>query len=400
MSGRDAIRGFVVQATCAVIDSVVRSDWRTMRFEPDEPSQQVDVWWEDAAGLVRRVQVKSSVRPFTAHQVRRWANQLQQSGPGQYEIQLCGPLAGGVAAMSTYGAVRLSRLGHDVDSLAHLAARRLQEILEDLGRYGVPAARQLDAVFRLAGTFLTESVRGKVWTLEQVREEVLRAVQSVSAETELHVICAQNRIIDIHANGDCVETVLMSYFNPHPEAVACPATQVRITDSQVTQVAIFDGLPDALGDAGPLHGSYVVWVPPRGEVAPGAWRHAGAQVRRPAMALVNEALTFQDPVLPPDPHSIETRVWVLLPERWSGRAEAPGAELVRPGLCGWRLFAAPDSHPRIYVRSRARAKPCKLVALFRAIAQWAEYGGMGSLPSWSETLGEDLPLRALEELPR
>ena len=108
MSGRAAIRGYLLQAMVCLLDSLKR-DWVAVHFEPGDNLEKVDIHWCLADRKQRLVQVKSSERQFTVPDVKKWAQELERaSSADEYELILLGPCSEGVTKMTTVGQVKLT----------------------------------------------------------------------------------------------------------------------------------------------------------------------------------------------------------------------------------------------------------------------------------------------------
>jgi len=97
MSGKHAIRGFVVQTLCCITDALdPLASWDEVRFEPDDGSEKIDIIWRMGT-RTRITQVKSSQNPLQFHQVKRWVEELEAVEADERELMLVGPLGYQVA---------------------------------------------------------------------------------------------------------------------------------------------------------------------------------------------------------------------------------------------------------------------------------------------------------------
>lgn len=106
MGGSDGVRGYVVQAMIAIVDSLQALDWDHLSIEPNEESEKIDLKWTWSTGKVRLAQVKSSKNSITLPMVREWASEIRQANPtGACELILIGPASSSVVGINDQSGV-------------------------------------------------------------------------------------------------------------------------------------------------------------------------------------------------------------------------------------------------------------------------------------------------------
>src|SRR5688572_27018147 len=99
MSGRDGLRGYMVQALVAILYGVdSKEGWQRVEMEPDLGEEKADIVWHAESGS-RAVEIKSSQNAIDLPSVRRWVKQLRAvRRASRYELVLLGPCSGSVAS--------------------------------------------------------------------------------------------------------------------------------------------------------------------------------------------------------------------------------------------------------------------------------------------------------------
>lgn len=76
MGGQEGVRGYLLQAIIATLDSLNKEDWLTVSIEPNSENDKVDIVWteKDKAEVV--YQVKSSINNFEKAEILSWILEL------------------------------------------------------------------------------------------------------------------------------------------------------------------------------------------------------------------------------------------------------------------------------------------------------------------------------------
>lgn len=117
MGGASGFRGYLVQTGICLLEALSEHrslPWTHVALEPSDEHDQVDILWVFSDRSEERVQVKSSVRPFTRGQAQRWAAQLETSAPSHGSLRL---ILVGHGAPSLEGVDQLGRVVVDVRSV-------------------------------------------------------------------------------------------------------------------------------------------------------------------------------------------------------------------------------------------------------------------------------------------
>lgn len=72
MGGQAGVRGYLIQALIAVLNSLNKKDkWISVSVEPNDESEKVDICWKYEDSKVKVVQVKSTVRTHLAMRMQK-----------------------------------------------------------------------------------------------------------------------------------------------------------------------------------------------------------------------------------------------------------------------------------------------------------------------------------------
>ncbi|MDR6780392.1 hypothetical protein J2W98_004687 [Paenibacillus peoriae] len=101
MGGRDTIKGVKAQGMVAVLESLLRDDWKVVRIEPEKvegKADKIDIQWDLNDGKCRIAQVKSSENPIQKSSLKTYLNDLIQENPSAdaYDLHIIGPLTASV----------------------------------------------------------------------------------------------------------------------------------------------------------------------------------------------------------------------------------------------------------------------------------------------------------------
>lgn len=79
MGGQASLRGYLVQTIIAILESLDKTDWKSVCIEPNDENEKVDIKWiyEDLSKSV--YQVKSSQNTFSLIDTKKWIQELKTS---------------------------------------------------------------------------------------------------------------------------------------------------------------------------------------------------------------------------------------------------------------------------------------------------------------------------------
>ena len=80
MSGKEGIRGYIVQTMIAILESLQR-DWKYIQVEPDTQNDKVDILWTENDSSENLYQVKSSVTDFGKTEILNYLLDLYNENP-------------------------------------------------------------------------------------------------------------------------------------------------------------------------------------------------------------------------------------------------------------------------------------------------------------------------------
>lgn len=172
--GRAAVRGFVVQALIALLDSLQDEDWDHVGVEPAGTDEVVDLRWRRAGTTLRVVQVKSAQRPAKVAQIRDAARRLAGVDAVRREIVVCGRAPAAATSIAAGMGVGLRVEPGDVGILLDAAAFRLNTFAERAGVARRPASGR-SSVLEVVGTLLARSIEGLEWTRSEFEQLLLSA---------------------------------------------------------------------------------------------------------------------------------------------------------------------------------------------------------------------------------
>jgi hypothetical protein len=103
MGGADGLRGYLVQALIALVESMRDPAWLSVTIEPNDESEKVDIKWIAEEGTSRFAQVKSSKNQITLPMVKEWIDEIRQvAGSERAELILVGPATSSVLKIGNY----------------------------------------------------------------------------------------------------------------------------------------------------------------------------------------------------------------------------------------------------------------------------------------------------------
>lgn len=138
MGGQEGNRGYLVQTLVALLGSLEDNDWSSIRIEPDDTQQKVDIFWQKQDGSLA-VQVKSSQNQIGKAAAERWALDLRKTANAdRYELILVGPCSHAVVGMNGFHGVEIPCPKNlNINGLIAEASHSLDKFLEQeqLSRY-------------------------------------------------------------------------------------------------------------------------------------------------------------------------------------------------------------------------------------------------------------------------
>lgn len=130
--GAAAVRGFLVQAVVALLDTV-RADppFIQITLEPATGDDQFDYLWTDANGS-HATQVKSTANSFSMAEVERWAARLQKARSHEScRLILVGNVAPSLGRINHIGKVAIEKKTMNIPDLIDQASNAVARFLED-----------------------------------------------------------------------------------------------------------------------------------------------------------------------------------------------------------------------------------------------------------------------------
>lgn len=89
MGGQAGVRGYLIQALIAVLNSLNKKDkWISVSVEPNDESEKVDICWKYENSKVKVVQVKSTENSFSYAHAKKWSEELESKTPNATEYIL------------------------------------------------------------------------------------------------------------------------------------------------------------------------------------------------------------------------------------------------------------------------------------------------------------------------
>jgi hypothetical protein len=148
MSGRESIRGYLVQTLIALFEAMSDEQWVSIRLEPGGYEEKADLIFSLENGRKRAVQVKSTAKSFQKADIKRYAETLQNNlEADEYRLILVGNLGSRVtlSEISQIGKVSVPEPVPQIPRvLVAAAAHHLEDWLIKHGYSAIPAlAREL-----------------------------------------------------------------------------------------------------------------------------------------------------------------------------------------------------------------------------------------------------------------
>lgn len=92
MGGQEGVRGYLLQAIIATLDSLNREDWLTVTIEPNSKNDKVDIVWTEKDNSEIIYQVKSSINNFEKSDILSWILDLigESANVKEFKVVLIG----------------------------------------------------------------------------------------------------------------------------------------------------------------------------------------------------------------------------------------------------------------------------------------------------------------------
>ncbi|CAD0220127.1 MULTISPECIES: hypothetical protein [Planktothrix] len=148
MSGRESIRGYLVQTLIALFEAMSDKEWVSIRLEPGGDEEKADLIFYLSDNRKRAIQVKSTAKSFQKAEIERYASALENSvAADEYRLILVGNLGSRVTLeeISKIGKVIVPEPVPQIPRiLVAAAAHHLEDWLIQYGYSAIPAlAREL-----------------------------------------------------------------------------------------------------------------------------------------------------------------------------------------------------------------------------------------------------------------
>ncbi|MEX3938185.1 hypothetical protein AB4Y44_01250 [Paraburkholderia sp. BR10937] len=186
MGGREAIRGFAVQALICLLDSLQleNSSWKVVVIEPDSSNDKVDIRWEYSDGKIRVQQIKSSKNQIGRGDVVSWCKELEASGPADsYQLILAGPIAAAVLDDAPFGQVEVP-VPKSMDTLALIeqAITKVDRYLSAKGIAPLSLPIRESLIYIVTARLLDGAVRGHRLSRDEFDGWLLRWIAAAYPE--------------------------------------------------------------------------------------------------------------------------------------------------------------------------------------------------------------------------
>ncbi len=332
MGAQVALRGFWLQAACAVLEGArTFGRWASLTIEPHpsdvDGSEKVDIRWQMNDGSEHHVQVKSAKNPVGKSALDSWSMELSDgSSAARKSLHIIGVPATTIADGTLNGVeVRLISSLQDTPTLIAAACYWLSLVIEELS-LGAKAPDQV-VVTRFIDALFAGSVVSRVWSAADFISQVATICrQQESEKRSLPALPVRWRrqvlFCPAETSGAIDEYALFHIANPGREPIDVSGTRIdwTITDAKKCELLhVTDGLPDLpesplLAGQDAHEGSFRCAVELRGEVAPGQVRTAGFHVRvHGSICRCGESWVLREPFFETDT-ALPTTVHLILPE--------------------------------------------------------------------------------------
>lgn len=177
MGGQAGVRGYLVQALIAVLNSLNKKDkWISVSVEPNDESEKVDICWKYEDSKVKVVQVKSTENSFSYANAKKWSEELESKTPNatEYILFLVGRLENKLFEKKDdpIGKTIIRNVDLDINALNAQIIIEIDSFFADRGKSQLPISIKRIITKSLNYDFTEHSIFGR----EMLREEFDRAL--------------------------------------------------------------------------------------------------------------------------------------------------------------------------------------------------------------------------------
>lgn len=172
MGGQAGVRGYLIQALIAVLNSLNKKDkWISVSVEPNDESEKVDICWKYEDSKVKVVQVKSTENSFSYAHAKKWSEELESKTPNatEYILFLVGRLENKLFEKkdAPIGKTIVKNIDLDINALNAQIIIEIDTFFEDRGKKQLPLSIKRIITKSLNYDFTEHSIFGR----EMLREE-------------------------------------------------------------------------------------------------------------------------------------------------------------------------------------------------------------------------------------
>jgi hypothetical protein len=189
MNGQYSIRGYLIQALVAVLDSLNEDDnWSSVCIEPNDESEKVDILWYYGDGRKKVSQVKSSINQFSPAMAKKWAKDLEDgtSDAFEYDLYLVGRLDDKLFSQKDklIGKVKIRTADADINNLNAQILNRIGKFFYNNGRNQINTKIRELLSFSLSQRFIENSAFGRQLTKLEFNQVLLDYLSGIEAYLE------------------------------------------------------------------------------------------------------------------------------------------------------------------------------------------------------------------------
>jgi hypothetical protein len=220
----------LVQAIIALLGSLEDNDWSSVRIEPDDTLEKVDIFWQKQGGSLA-VQVKSSQNQIGKAAAERWALELRRTANAdRYELILVGPCSHAVVGMKGFRGVEIPCPKNlDIHGLIAEASHSLDRFLEQeqLPRY--PPDQREALVHALTARLSSLASLGHAMS----RADLIALITSWTGSSH-GLVASPWELVTFDHQRDITSAVAGQQLGP-ADVDACP--QLPVCDDIVTELS-------------------------------------------------------------------------------------------------------------------------------------------------------------------
>jgi len=178
MNGQYSIRGYLIQALVAVLDSLNENDnWASVCVEPNDESEKVDIRWYYDDGRKKVTQVKSTINQFTSSMANKWAKELEDGtlDAFEYELYLVGRLNDKLFTQKDklIGKVKIKIADGNIDNLNAQILNKVDKFFYNNGKNQINTKIRELLSLSLNQKFIENSAFGKQSTKLEFTQDLL-----------------------------------------------------------------------------------------------------------------------------------------------------------------------------------------------------------------------------------